>query len=154
MEPSQPPGGQQASLSEIPTVVGGKAVSKENAAKKPTSSQTKLPLASSANDPSEPAASDSAKKLPAASGPAESSEPKESASKAGSGKLPPSKSEGNLSNPTSLAEEEGEAITAVRPSQTVGFQVALVFDTLKFKSKITFWDKCLRMEVPQAITGL
>lgn len=118
VEPSQPPGGQQASLSEIPTVVGGKAVSKENATKKPTSSQTKLPVASNGSDPLETASSDAAGKETAAS--AEPSERQEPADKEKSGKLQASKSEGNLSNPNSFAEEEGEAITAVRAPPTVG----------------------------------
>ena len=120
VEPSQPPGGQQASISDIPTVVGGKAVSKEAAAKKPTSSQTKLPLTSSASDPLEKAGNKAAKNSPESSQPAEQSETKKDAKKEAEGKLPSSKSEGSLSNPSGLAEEEGEAITAVRaPSMVI-----------------------------------
>ena len=77
VEPSQPPKGASATLSEIPNVVGGKAVAKEAELKK------HAPANGTSSDPSS---------------------------------LPHTKSDSSLPG---MANEEGEAVTAVAPSSLV-----------------------------------
>lgn len=132
VEPSQPPEGTKHSISDIPTVVGGKAVRKHAKAPAQIKSPTSKPVAESFSSSPPRKETDKAKPFSSSSqvkGKEEASpDAKARAERPGSGskgRLNEAPSDKSLSMHSNQADEEGEALTALSPSPLVSRQARL-----------------------------
>ena len=116
VEPSQPPKGPESKLSDIPTVIGGKAVNKKSAmaatGKGPESKASR-----EKSKPGSPSVEEGKTKSPVAD--SKTARPSSTGQMDSARSVPSDKSSGGGDQ----ADEQGEAITAVRASPTVSLSV-------------------------------